>query len=215
MVVWGAQRPDVNLPKYTHTFATFLKVTGECCCGPECPHLTEHFTISWLPRDAVVQTWRLLPQPGANYDLYSTLKLLTAEGEQFALWGPFAIDRSLYCRAVTQKALLEGGAVRYKAADTGYPTARVSNCIHAVSDLAEDSPRLRVASPGWGWSASYYVTRHLSPWFLDRRPTHDWVLAELGLAGFCIRRMDLEAGNPTEGPLLRGLQALPRRGLPR
>jgi hypothetical protein len=36
-----------------------------------------------------------------------------------------------------QLALLNSGQVRYKAADTGYRTNRVSNCTHAVSHTVE------------------------------------------------------------------------------
>ena len=60
--------------------------------------------------------------------------------------GPYRIDAELYCRAVRQVALLESGQVLYKANDVGYPSDRVSNCIHAVSSISEGY-RLRVASP--------------------------------------------------------------------
>jgi hypothetical protein len=45
------------------------------------------------------------------------------------MWGPYRIRKDLYDRAAAQRAYLESGAVRYKAADTGYRSARVSNCV--------------------------------------------------------------------------------------
>ena len=68
--------------------------------------------------------------------------------------------------AVDQIKYLESGKVQYKAVDSGHSTARVSNCIHALSDVA-GGKRLRVASPGWGEPASYLITLRFEPWILD------------------------------------------------
>jgi hypothetical protein len=65
-VVFGAQRPLLQLPRYTHSFATFahLDPAGRL----------EAFTISWLPSTAEVRVLRLQPEPGHNYTLAQTLK---------------------------------------------------------------------------------------------------------------------------------------------
>src|SRR5688572_14571116 len=45
MLVFGSQS-DPKQPKYTHTWATIVKVNG--CDGPGAPTVEEH-TISWMP----------------------------------------------------------------------------------------------------------------------------------------------------------------------
>jgi hypothetical protein len=203
MAVFGSQRPGLNRAKYTHSFAVFVRVTGEGC--PAGPRLVEVFAISWLPVDGSVELRLLLPQPGVNLDLYKTLQLVQAEGERVSMWGPYRIQPELYRRAVGQRAWLERGGVRYKAVDTGFPAGQVSNCIHAVMDLDGESGQLRRLSPGWGKSASYHIIRRLLPWVIDPGTTHDWVAAQLGLGAYPIvrRRPDEDPA----GPLLRLLHA--------
>jgi hypothetical protein len=208
VLVFGSQRPE-NRPKYSHTFATFVKARR---CNGSCP--LEAFTISWLPRRAAVQPLALTPEPGGNFDLFTTLRLVQEQGERVSMWGPYQIQPDLYQRALQQKTRLESGAVRYKAVDTGWPARRVSNCIHAVSDL-DSSPPLRIASPGWGDPASYYVTLHLLPWVVDPCRVHDWVYEALGLNGCCIRRRDLREGNPAESAALRAFMAAAQHRLER
>src|SRR5262245_20057651 len=45
IIIFGSQSTPKQ-PKYTHTWATVVKVTG--CDGPGAPTIEEH-TISWLP----------------------------------------------------------------------------------------------------------------------------------------------------------------------
>jgi hypothetical protein len=201
LLVFGSQRPGLNLPKYTHSFATFVRVTGAS------PGRVEAFTISWLPRRAPIQVWALLPEAGSNYDLHTTLRLVAAQGERVSVWGPFRIEPDLYRRALAQKTRLENGDVLYKAADTGWPARRVSNCVHAISDIT-GRPLLRIASHGWGEPASYSITWWLSPWIIDPHHTHDGVLASLGLAGWPLCRRDLADGDPGRPSLLRAARAL-------
>jgi hypothetical protein len=210
MAVFGAQRPDVNLPRYSHSFAVFSRVSW--CGGPA---RLEAFTISWFPASAAIRTAALLPEPGRNFDLYTTLRLVQAQGERVSLWGPYQIRRSLYQRALDQKNYLESGSVRYKAVDTGWPEAHVSNCIHAVSDLAEDGPLLRITSPGWGDPASYYITLHLSPWIIEPRVVHEWLFDALGLRNWFIHRRHLSEGNPSQSGLVRAAMSVTQRRLER
>jgi len=53
----------------------------------------------------------------------------------------------------------------------GYSSDWVSNCIHAVSSITEGY-RLRVASPGWGEMASWYVLQEYRPWLPERGVAH-------------------------------------------
>jgi hypothetical protein len=203
MAVFSSQRPDVNRAKYTHTWATFAKArwsNGSC--------QLEAFTISWFPSTGAIQPVRLLPEQGTNCDLPTTIRLVQAAAERVSVWGPYQILPELYQRALAQKQRLQSGAVRYKAVDTGWPAARVSNCIHAVSDLAQGEPLLRISSPGWGDVASYYTTLHLLPWIVQPCVVHEWVFAALGLRGYAICRRDLREGNPSRSTALRAIMAV-------
>jgi hypothetical protein len=116
-----------------------------------------------------------------------------------SLWGPYQIEPDLYGRALKQIGLLESGQVQYKANDAWHRADRVSNCIHAVSTVA-DGPWLRVLSPGWGETASYVVLRRLLPWVIDCDHVHPWVGSALGLDAYPLIYRDLEP--PRSGAIL-------------
>jgi hypothetical protein len=190
LVVFGSER-SVFRARYTHTWAVFVRACGS---GPypETYSLEWH-TISWLPCSGDVELARALPEPGRNWGLHETFRLVYSNDEHVAQWGPYQIDKALYDRSLQQIAHLDSGKVHYKAVDTGYPTRRVSNCIHAVADVVGESPRLRVVSPAWGEAASYFIlTRRLSPWIINPNEVYPWVGAALGLDNYPIihRGMD-------------------------
>ena len=202
LLMFGAQRVPAN-PDYSHTFATFVRATweGDGCC-PQNPTLEAH-TISWLPCNGVVRLVAFFPETGRNFGLKETIRWSADNDMRVSIWGPYKIKRELYERAVAQVANLESGQVRYKALDSGRPTDKVSNCIHAVSSLSQGF-RLRVASPGWGETASYFVLKELKPWICDTGVTHPWVGSALGLDEFCLIYRDYQ--NPNSGivgPLFR------------
>jgi hypothetical protein len=211
MLVFGSETPDYD-PRYSHSFATFVHVRGTRTALDT--RYVEHVTISWLPVDGDVVLLRALPECGRNWGLYETLKLVTGEGERVSMWGPYQVCPELYDRAVAQATYLNSGAVRYKAIDTGYPSRRVANCIHAVDDLSCETARLRLGEAAWGEPASYYLTLTLLPWVVDRERTHDWVICRLGLHAYPIVRRGLER-NPMERPLLRAAQDLAQLSLTR
>lgn len=179
LLMFGAQQFPKD-PDYAHTFATFVHQTD----GPE-GRRREVQTISWLPAKMPVRTVKLAPEVGRNYGLHETIRDALASGERVSMWGPYEIRPELYERAVEQVNKLNGGTVRYKAYDGFYRNDDVSNCIHAVSAVAEGS-RLRVLSPGWGDSASYFVLNKLLPWVVDPMTTHDELVGELGLDAYPI-----------------------------
>jgi hypothetical protein len=180
LLVFGSQRVP-NEPNFSHSFATFVRVAGE---GPDPnAYCVEPHTISWLPANMQVRVNALFSEPGHNFDLHTTLRFAWENCERTSVWGPYVIDRDLYCRALQQIRLLESGIVRYKAADAGYFCDRVSNCIHAISCIA-DGPRLYVPSPYWGESASYHIVGRLQPWILCASPAYDWIVYRLGLNAY-------------------------------
>jgi hypothetical protein len=179
LIMFGSQRIP-NQPNYSHSFATFVRVSWPGN-GP-CPGkvILEAHTISWLPRNLIIRTWAVLPECGYNFGLHTTLRYVQSNGARVSMWGPYQIDPDLYHRAVQQVARLQSGQLRYKADDTGWPARRVSNCIHALSEVV-NRPLLLVASPGWGEMASHYVLREMRPWILDEETKHYWVSSALGL----------------------------------
>ena len=197
LTMFGSQTTPNN-PNYSHTFATFVRASGE---GP-CPTgyvVEDCFTISWLPTSLKVRTRALLPECGHNFDLPQTLHYVLSEDEHVSMWGPYRIDEELYDNAVQQRDVLESGEVRYKALDSGYPTDRASNCIHAVGSVAHGY-RIRVLSPWFGVTASWAVLQTFRPHIIDKDQTHEWVYAYLGLDAYPITRRDYDV-EPKVGPI--------------
>ncbi len=204
-------------PNHSHTFATFVRVRydGAQPCHP----VMEAYTISWLPANLKIRDAALLPEPGHNFGLLESLQVAAEDHQRTSLWGPYQIDPDLYNRALQQIQLLQSGQVRYKAVDTGWSTDRVSNCIHAVSSIAEGH-RLRVLSPGWGETASFAVLRRFQPWIIDQDRKHPWVASALQLDGYPIIYRDFEQPrsarfrNSLSQLLGRGRDATPSYGPP-
>ncbi len=132
-----SSQSEPKLPKYTHTWATFVHIAD--CNGAR---QVEALTLSWMPRTLNIRTYAVMPEPGVNLDLSTTLRFVTCERERISVWGPYAISPCLYGRAVEQKARLEGGEVQYRAMDPFIRRANISDCIHAVSDVAPGQTRL-------------------------------------------------------------------------
>ena len=201
ILMFASQRVPAN-PNYSHTFATFVKVSWP---GDGLPKnaLVEAHTISWLPANLVIRTGALRPECGHNFGLEASLKEAYRTNQRVSLWGPYRVEPELYFRALNRKAELESGKILYKANDVGYRSDRVSNCIHAVSTIVE-GPKLRVASPGWGQSASYYVLKEMKPSILSHEPVR-WVGFALELEQYPIIYRDYRnpRSNAVFGPAFR------------
>ncbi len=197
LLVFGAQRTP-NDPDYAHSFATFVRACweGDGPC-PTNPRL-EHHTISWLPVSGVCRTLALHPECGRLYGLHETICWCRRNDMRVSVWGAHRMEPVLYRRALRQMALLDSGAVRYKANDMGYRNDEVTNCIHAISALSEGY-RLRVGSPGWGETASYYILQELEDWVIDPDTTYGWVAYALGLDQYPLIYRDYQ--NPRSGAL--------------
>ena len=199
LLMFGSQRVPAN-PNYSHSWATFVRVSwpGDAACPPQDAALEAH-TISWLPQNLVVRLWALLPECGANFDLHTTVRWALDSDERISMWGPYLIEPDLYDRALRRIAQLDSGAVRYKANDSGRNSDHVSNCIHAVSSIA-DGLRLRVMSPGWGETASFAILQRIRPWIIDRNNVEPWVGSALGLDQYPIIYRDFQ--RPRSGAIL-------------
>lgn len=186
VMVFASERDGPSLNN-SHTWATFVKATEKFPQG----FVLEAHTISWLPENGRIRIGALFPEAGRNFDLMSTLNWALDAGQRIVMWGPYQINLDLYNRALAQEALLESGAVRYKAIDSGRRSDRVSNCIHAVASVA-DGHRLRVTTLQCGETASALVMRGMEPWLLNPGQTFDWVASALGLDRYPIIRRHLD-----------------------
>ena len=188
IIIFGSQSTP-RLARYTHTWATFVKASGE---GPDsCMyHIDEVFTISWLPANLKVRALRLWAQQGVNLDLGTTLAYVL-QRERVSEWGPFQISPRLYYRALQRKAELESGSVKYKAIDPNFgPRARyVSDCIHAITDIDPEYDRSyyrevrRFGEAASHWLAYQFVSRGR---FINLGENLDWINQRLGLCNYPI-----------------------------
>lgn len=192
LLMFGAQA-EKDRPKYTHTFATFVKVDPTAL--PACQF--EAHTISWLPATLNIRVLACHPECGRNVGLHETIRWALSNCEHVSMWGPYRIQADLYRRAVRQCALLDSGQVRYKAIDSFHKSNRVANCIHAVSSI-DAGYRLVVLSPSWGDKASWNVLRRMEPCICDPCTVYPRIASGLGLDQFPIIRRPF--GRPRGGP---------------
>jgi hypothetical protein len=190
LILFSSARPGAHA-RHTHCFATLVKAWGDGA-RVETYGLEAH-TISWLPQTLDVQVASLLPEPGSNLDLRTTLEYVLDQGHHIWQWGAYAIDPLLYERSLEQSRRLASGRVCFKAVDDGGPPARVCGSFHAISDLALEAPRPRLGPSAWGEPAGRLLALHLRPWLLQPDETHSWVSARLGLQDYPILTRDAAA----------------------
>src|SRR5262245_1104266 len=65
VLLFGSQTTP-RIPRYTHTWATVVKVSQPQAGGE--PKIESH-TISWLPDSNKVRIWRICVEPGSNREL--------------------------------------------------------------------------------------------------------------------------------------------------
>ena len=85
LAMFGSQTTPNN-PDCSHTFAAFVRASGEGPCPPAFV-VEDCFTISWLPATMKVRTRALLPECGHNFELHETLRYAFSEGEHVSMLG--------------------------------------------------------------------------------------------------------------------------------
>jgi hypothetical protein len=178
-MVFGSQ-PSPKRLRYTHTWATFVKATGE---GPDLStYALEVRTISWLPRSLDVRVLNPFPEPGVNLDLHQTIAAELAHGDSITMWGPFVHLPMVYERANRVASILESGAAQYRAISTQRDLL-VSDCIHAVAAVDPEFgrghyPLIRIGKP-----ASRYIARQVMMRSVFDQAQYDnsWLIPRLGL----------------------------------
>jgi hypothetical protein len=185
-------------PKHTHTWATLVRVRSSDagCCGsivPGCidPALDVQ-TISWLPTKVAIDTRNYTVEPGRNFDLHETMKVVYDTNQSVAYWGPYEVWHGFAHRFKVQKDFLDSGVVGYQCVDTRGEAARLGNgcdCIHAVTDMDPVYPRWRYPLAVYGKAATANLVRRFmkSPVWIDPPTTHAWLLPRLGLDAYPLR----------------------------
>ncbi len=189
LIVFGSQSAPKR-PKYTHTWATIVRVTG--CDGPGSPVLDEH-TISWMPASLDIKPLARSPEPGTNLGLHFTIEEMLRQKERVSVWGPYEVGPGLYQRFLVQKQFLESGQIGYQCIDAIGEASRLGNgcdCIHAFTDMDPLYSRNRYPLSYFGDSASRHIVRqlHTRPVIIDPHADHGWLLPLLGLEHYPLTR---------------------------
>ena len=193
MIVLASQG-EPNLPKLAHTFAVFVKVSGEGMDPKK--FKVETKTISWLPKSLDIEPLRLRPEPGRNLSLQESLKFAESTKSRVAMWGPFLVKKKVHDLALKRIEVLEGGKVEYVVLDRRFRSETATNCIHAVSDLDLEQPLLATGT-AHGEEASRLVLQHLERWIVPSTEDHHWLADRLDLKKETIRVIPIEkTGNP-------------------
>ncbi|MCI0376869.1 MAG: hypothetical protein L0215_04635 [Gemmataceae bacterium] len=182
LVMFAAQGPDAK-PRFTHTFAAFVKVSDN-----EGKKDIVAKTISWMPASGVIVPAKLRPEPGANFSLERSLEWAADLKLAVIAWGPIPVQQELFDLAERRIALLESGKVGYKMVDLGNGAGL--NCIHAVSGLVPGEAL--ATGTARGEQASLLVLQHFRRWFLSDEPAPDGLIAKLGLdqSNFTLRKLE-------------------------
>ena len=195
-IVFGA-RSKPQRPKYSHSWATFIRIPGPQC-GPPAADAgpPEIFTISWFPATLELHPNRLRPELGCNLDLHPTFQVVLSHGENIGAWGPFQIQEELYCLAAKHAQRLNNGEIEYKTIDFAHSPNRVSSCVHALTVFVPDRRKVRIGRTNFGEVASYYVADNYAALLICPRQMHCWVADLLGLGQYPIKWRRLEDGRP-------------------
>jgi len=190
ILVFGSQSTPKRA-KYTHSWATLVKVTG-ACDGPQAPAVEES-TISWMPASLDIQPWSFRVEPGSNLGLHFTIEEMLRNKERVSVWGPYEIRGGLAYRFQIQKTFMDSGEVGYQCIDTIGEAARTGNgcdCIHAITDMDPLFSRARYPLSYFGDAASLNIVRQLQtrPLIVEPEADHGWLLPHLGLDKYPIER---------------------------
>lgn len=176
-----ASQDSSNQARWSHTFATFLKIDrdDDPRNGAQWES-AQSVTISWMPASGSI---RILQRPvaGRNYTLQESLAWAEQRGLYTTMRGPFEIDKDVYDRAIRQRNRLESGAIAWKALDRRFRPGAACNCIHAVSDVLPGP--LLMTGKARGDGATAMIAAHFRPYLVDPNRTHGWALRHLELNG--------------------------------
>lgn len=182
-----ASQTKPRVPRYTHSWATMVKVTQQEGAEPN----IETQTISWLPDSGKVRVYRIHVEPGSDVELHETIKKALNTHQRVSLWGPYETWHGFYARYTTQKEFLDSDAIGYQCVDQIGEAARKGNgcnCFHALSDMDPQFDRRQYPLRYFGDDATLNIVRqiHERPILIQPKQTHDWLIEALGLGCYSI-----------------------------
>ena len=208
VLVFGSQTKILH-PKYTHSWATVVKVSG--CDQPGTPKIEEQ-TISWMPATLNIRVFSPCVEPGTNLALHFTIEEMLRNGEHVSVWGPYEVGAGLAYRFNVQKAFMESGQIGYQCIDTFGEAASGTgcDCIHAITDMDPLFSRARYPLAYFGNAASLNMVREIQtrPLIMNPDADHGWLLPRLGLDKYPIERRVLH--RPQRAVHARELPAVSR-----
>jgi hypothetical protein len=184
IIIFGSQSVPIRA-KYTHTWATMVKVIG----GPG--GQVEPHTISWMPATLEIRPLSGHPEPGRNLELHETITLMLANRERVSQWGPYEVYPTLHRRFLVQKAFIESDAVGYQCVDTWGEAGRKGNgsdCIHAITDMDPEYDRGFYPLRRFGEAGSAFIARqlHVRGVMINPEADQSWLNEPLGLTCYPI-----------------------------
>jgi hypothetical protein len=194
-IFFGAESKPYR-PKYTHTWACVVKLTGE---GEDLDrYQCQVDTCSWLPATLDVKVWKLWPERGVNLDLHSTIRMVLKNHEEISQWGPYELRKESYEKGMALIRRLNSGAVRYRAIDGVSRSRNISNCFHAISDLDPEYGRRRFSLLLAGERVTEEIIErvHERGVVISRSPLGDWLDHRLGLDAYPIVQRRYRQGAP-------------------
>src|SRR5262249_16194985 len=185
-VILFASEREGNAPRFSHTWATFVKSTQ-----PESgkPTLNEAIPLSWLPANGVIPP--LATVPGRNFSLSETMDWTRQMNARVAAWGPIPVRKELYDLARQRKEVLESGRLAYKMIDGRVRPDRGTNCIHAVSDMVPGS--LLETGTAHGEGGTQLVAEHFRGYLIRAEASDPDILALVGIDWNSIEHRSLAA----------------------
>lgn len=175
-IVFAAQS-EPRQAKLSHSFLTLVKTDldaiGESAMCVD--------TISWIPPSGEFRVWNPCSEPGVNFDLAASIRLVHSKSECVYAWGPFELTCDAYTRFLEQKRRLDSGVRRYKAIDVPLPWIRADNCWHAITAAIPGDTKCH--SPWWRFGEP--TGRHIAVAMHRHRMIissgHDWLFESLQL----------------------------------
>lgn len=196
VTLFGGQG-DLFRPRTAHTWATFVRTAAT----PAGETVVSEDTISWLPATLNVRPWALFAEVGTNLTLQQTFDFMGSHRRQrVAVWGPYEITADRYAQALTQKALLESGVVRYHSLGLFGRKANVMHCIDGVTRTDAEWERKADPSRWYGEAGTGQAVRAAvrSGVILNPTVTHDWIIQAINPTGFKLTPRNLN-GRPFLG----------------
>ncbi len=182
VTLFGGQG-DLFRPRTAHTWATFVRTEG----SPTGERVVAEDTISWLPATLNVRPWAIMSETGVNLTLQQTFDFMgTHERRRVVAWGPYQITAERYAQAMTQKALLASGAIRYHALGLFGRRSDVMHCIDGVTRTDPLWERKADPSRWYGEAGTGQAARAAvrSGVILNPSVTHPWLLHAMNPTGY-------------------------------